>query len=165
MSRYYEAQGETREKLVGFGKARTAAIKRVRKFCREIGASEYATDGFYSHPTWFSFSEPPDRKVWKKHKHTDLYAPRLSTKAGVELHKRMQELQIPDGNDVAEIIGMQTFGSMDGGVGFRRPGLNVIGERYILTVPSDVEPKGCKRISDVEYEQLTKRRKRKAARA
>lgn len=159
MSRYYEAQGETLKKLVEFGKAREAAVRRVRKFCREIGAKEYATNGFHSHPTWFSFKEPPDKKVWKKHKDAELYAPRLSTKAGVELHARMTKLHIPGGDDVAKIIGMKTFGAMGGGIGWRTPGLHVFGKRYIVTVPDDVTPKGCKRISDVEYERLSKKRK------
>lgn len=161
VSRYYEAQGETLDKLREFGKAREAAVKRVRKLCREIGATEYAT-GFGGCPQWFAFKEPPDPKVWKKHKEGNLYAPRLSTKVGRELKQRMRDLYVPGGDEVAKIIRMQTFGSVDGGIGWRTPGLNVVCDRYIIEVPDDVEAKGCKRISDVEYEQLTAPKKRRA---
>ena len=155
MTKYFELSGEPLKKFKQMLKDRQAAIEQCWDLCKEVGAIRYGLSGggMQERLSCFQFEGKPDEQLWKRTRHDDAWQPRLATKAGKELWKRMQAIKIPGGSTVASIIGMQCFKFPE----WRTPGFYVLGRRYIVKVPDDVEPLGGKRISDVDFERLYRR--------
>lgn len=156
---YYEAEGETLKQIRKISKERTAAYEKCNQFCEEFGADGFALDGFFKNKmAWLAFPSPPDTKLWRQHKKSkQFWTPRQSTKAGRELRKRMDSIHVPGGSEIADVIGMDCFSTSDGFPAVRMPGMYHFGRRIVIVVHEDVKPKGCKRISDVEFERLRKK--------
>jgi hypothetical protein len=111
------------------------------------------------------FNAAPDATVWKPVSgNAGMYRPRLSSKAGKEIGKRLTVInrRMPTGDLAAKAIGMKVFG--DGGPGFvwRTPGLSWVGKRVLVSTPDDYDPPkhlaaDIKRISDVQWERLNEK--------
>jgi len=123
---------------------------------KKHGAHTWIITGVTEQVAGFIFKDPSqvDKKLLREHKKChNGWKPRASTKAGKELLKQMQAIDLGDKFELCNIISMKTFN----GLAFRSPGIAIYGKRCILTVPSDVKPKGCYRISDLDYEAIKKR--------
>ena len=95
----------------------------------------------------------------RKKKRDTFYVPNRSSKEGRELAKRMQELSIPGGPEIAKLIGMTVWGR---DLSYQVPGISVLGskKRVIVEVPDNVTIKDATRMSDVEFERLDKPKKK-----
>lgn len=151
--RYYIAEGETREKLAAFKAAREAALNACRGLRDELGAARFSTMGGFGtrlHGFTFDDDATADTTRLRKDKHGH-WVPRTQSKAGRELKARMESIHIPDGMDLAEILHLKTIADAV----WVTPGIAFPGDDYLLTVAeSSGEPKGCRRISDLEAEAL-----------
>ena len=147
---YYKAIGGVRKAVLKWLTERADAITRCEELATEVGAEVVIFyEGFVTiRPGGFKFATPPDEKLYRYDKKGDCWVPRRSTKAGRQLSNRMDGLRFNDGG-LAEAVGM-------GNGLFRSPGLSVFGNTFILTVPADFVPEGCRRITDVQYEKLCK---------
>lgn len=109
---------------------------------------------------WFSsrfegvkFAAVPDPTLWKKSKHGNFFEPRHSTKGGKALAAEMKGFDPTGGAQIASIIGMKIMN----GCSFRSPGCGIVAGRVILSLPPDVKPAGCFRISDLDYEAMQRK--------
>lgn len=151
-------------------KARNAMLA----WCKALGAGCGFAEGSLRVVFYPSFETPPDPKVWKPVKGAPdtYYAPRRGTKDGRILDQQMRDLCTlhPSGDQIAKRIEMQTFGYYDGALRWATPGMRQIGRsRILLSVNSDYKvPKKLEgqltRLSDLEFEQLTKKSKTRGVR-
>lgn len=155
MSKYYRAGPEIEEICQRILADRQEILKKACNLSRRYGGNRsrvVTKTGIFgtTRVVGFLFKDEPNQKIFKKLKNSEGWAPRLSTKVGKELKKKLDEL-IWDGLDeLMKAIGMDPFKDLNA----RSPGISKIGNHWYLHVPDDVEPKGCERISDVEYERL-----------
>jgi hypothetical protein len=180
-TRYYEARGELKKKLLDFQARRTAAFKAMADFSiaqgggREIVISNMAFGvkfGVTKRPQPNGSGRHPlnDDAIWKPWGPNG-YIPRASTKAGKAIRAAMDKLQeaCPHGNELAKLIGgpkVDIFFEDDRGLVWATPGIEVHGKRVLVSYsnPKFKSPADLKRISDIEYEKITAaKRKRKVA--
>lgn len=129
--------------------------------CGEIGAETFYTStslgrlfvsGFHFDP-----DTTPDPKTFVRLKKVSGgWRPRVKS----ALFKRVDKLQSDLLLHTMNAIGMKMFR----GAVVCSPGITVNGKAVYLSLPDDVEPKGCRRVSDIEYEKAgEQKRKRKKA--
>lgn len=160
---YFEVVGQTKEKLLEFQERHVSGMKSIKAFAKKHGAKDFALEQSQYVQFWLIL-ENPDLKVWKQHKQDKRYcSPRLGCKEGKAIDKEMREIcaAMPSGSEIAKTIKMQVFGAGEGGLVWRTPGMVVKKDRVAVKVPDDFKvhaslKKDFKRISDIEYEKLSK---------
>lgn len=156
---YWKADGPTSKRIIELVGQWDKVMKAAKALAKSIGADPktiYTSNGFsVKYVSGFIFPDPSkvDPKKFVRLKNTtDGWRPRART----ELDKRMKELRTDCVGEIMALIGMKMFGS---GLSMHTPGVRVAGKDVYLTVPSRTIPKGCTRISDIEFEKLTAARK------
>lgn len=154
---YWKADKETSANIISHLKDWKRVMRKARELKVRVGAKDvYTSNGFtkkYVSGFVFDDASKVDRKQFCKLKNTsDGWKPRANT----PLAREMERLESDCVGSIMELIGMKLFGP---GATVRTPGiLNVKGTVY-LVLPDDVKkPRGCVRISDIEYEKATKGR-------
>lgn len=161
MAKYYVADTETSAKIIVLLNGRETIFAEARRLAKEVGADPktvYFSNGFGSTSiTGFIFKSHPDAKSWKSLKGTsDGWSPRAKS----DLSKKMSLLRSHAVADVCKLIGMELIGP---DMTIRSPGIRPVDDIVYLSVPDDVIPKGCHRITDVEFEQRTVQKPKKAS--
>ena len=162
--RYYIAEGELIRKIDALFDADKETRKAAARLKREIAADKFFTGELQCRVVGFSFADENaiDKKLWRRHPRHGIWQPRRGVKAGRELWERMNKIRFSSGGDFAAVIGVKTFF----GGRWATPGVERIGDTYLLTVDGEAgTPQGCRRISDIEAEELRKpkRKRRKAS--
>jgi hypothetical protein len=170
MSKYFELFGDVRKKVLQVFDKQSDAIKEAQKLAKELNADEFVySTGFVCRVMGFKFTKrkaPADddkrlRKKYDRHtkQYVDWYVPNKRSKEGKELDKRISKMFIPGQSDVGSILKLKDFSLP----GVRRYGKGSR-QRVIVEVPDNFKPtkkdaKDYKRISDVDVEKLSKRRR------
>lgn len=151
--------------------------KTALALSRKYGGSrtEYLTStGFFGDASVVGFKikeENVDKALFKRAKGMeDGWLPRAVSKEAKALQKRLRALTGTHFSELQKLLGMQAFGrsAIGSDMVARRPGIQKVGDEWIVVVPDDCPGHGCERIADVEYEMLVEqenkaRRKAKAA--
>lgn len=167
---YYELIGELAKKAKDLNARRMASRRKMFEFAKAHGFDDIAVWESTVVTFYCVTKTLPPPKEWKSHKQDRHYlSPRLGTKEGKLLDRQMRDICIeaPSGADLGEMIGMPLFGGGDG-LFWQTPGMNIVGKRVFVVVPERWKPpakvaKEMVRLSDVEYEKLTKAKKVKVA--
>lgn len=155
---FWKADSTTSKKIIELLNEWDRVLKEAKALAKSIGANPdvYTCNGFtIKYVSGFIFDDPykVDPKKFVRLKNTvDGWRPRART----DLDKQMKALRSDCVGDIMNLIGMKMFGS---GLTVRTPGVKVVGKDVFLVVPSGTTPKGCTRISDVEFEKLSRRKK------
>ena len=160
MAKYYKAGDHIAELCKTAFQQRADAVAAALKISRRLGGSRTRVafqTGFYGRLdiTGFVFDgkQRPDASLLKSHNHdASIWTPRLGCKAGKALQKELDDLSVPYLEPVMDAIGMSPSHFGGEGVSRRVPGILEIAGDYYLTLPDDVKPKGCTRISDIAFE-------------
>lgn len=161
--RYYLAEGDEAAKIYALFADDAETRKAAKRLCRDVGATDVFSGQLQGGVVGFSFAdETTIDKTLFRYDARGCWRPRRGVKAGRDLWARMSEVRFHTGDDFAKAIGVKTF------LGGRwcTPGVQKIGDTYLLTVDSEAgTPRNCRRISDIEAEELRrpKRKKRKAS--
>lgn len=153
---YWKADATTSDQIGVFLAARVAMQAKARQMAKRIGADPkrvYYSTGFFNvlRVAGFSFpAEPPqgfvrhkkDKRVWRPRANTplDTEMQALSTTTAGDI----QQLLVPQVN---ALMGCNMTVQMQKGVAY-------------ISIESKHTPKGCTRISDVEFEAITKLKKK-----
>ncbi|MDV3662452.1 hypothetical protein CMU51_00050 [Elizabethkingia anophelis] len=157
MSIYFKTlkTSETGEKAQNLVDKSCDIAKKILAFCQEIGATKsYVTSGHSCLNTGIiavQFETEPDMKHWKNMKDFEgYYAPRLTSKLGRDIHRRMELFDIIFRHDIDEIIGIQEP--------FRHCGFSTSkGEHFGFIIDEDwnhTMPDDCIEITFSEYKNL-----------
>ncbi len=157
MSKYWIAKGKLCGKLADFLKRLNIGLAAMRTLAKQHGSKTigHSSSPFTRFCVYFEGDLPP---LWKRLKGSKACMPRMTSKEGKEIGKQIRELerQTPDGNDLANFIGMAGFN----GCSWKTPGLHEAKNgKFIIVTPDEFTPKRAvanqlKRISDIEYEKL-----------
>jgi len=157
---YWKADGPTSKRIIELVGEWDKVMSEAKALAKSIGANQkdiYTCNVFsVKYVSGFIFADPSkvDPKKFVRLKNTiDGWKPRART----DLDKQMKALRSDCVGDIMNLIGMKMFGS---GLTVRTPGVKVAGKTAYLVVPSGVHPKGCTRISDVDFENLIRRKKK-----
>lgn len=163
--RYYRVTDpELQKKIEDFDQRMGEVIKLRGKIARELGCSRKAASVIHGYGYFWAigkFQEEPDTKLWRQDKHGN-WVPRRGNKAGRAIADKMYtpETVLPGGRTLAELLGYNPYndGETRGGqLVFSHPGMVLFhrGNRkvWVVKIPSKFVPKGCKRISDIQFEQ------------
>jgi len=157
--RYYDVtKGKALKIIRDFHEAVHAADEARKKICRKYKSKEFVS----CEGKMFGLTINPDETLWRWHKKLGAYVPRSNSKEGRALAKEFynDETYITPGRILGDRLGMQVFINFS----LCSPGaIRISARRYLLT-SLDTEwspPEGTKRISDIEYEQILKRRNKR----
>lgn len=164
--RYWRADAESSAKIVGWMDEWQRAIDAARQLAKSMGSKDvYTSHGPGGDPyvAGFAFDQPPDKKQFVKLKGTDRgYRPR----SGTDLDKQFDQFKCRAASETMKLVGIKMtleFDEQAGGFCMPTVGINVVGKVAYLTTCANVA-RGCKRISDIEFERATKpKAKRKTA--
>lgn len=174
--RYYEAMGQLRKQIIEQHGQMRRAMTAMLKFAKRFGCKSIALRAGFS--TSFHLVQPAKPvlsvKLWRRYKPGwNEWQPRMTCPEGRALRKEMDEIssQYPSRNDLQKLLLASNSVCWDGdGLVWHQPGSTVVGparqERVFVIYadprfkPSD--PKQLKRISDLEFEAATEKKKRKA---
>lgn len=151
--RYFVLGGEIKDKIVDYMDRLNEARKRRQKFAKKHGAtSVYGNDYMFD----LAFEQDPP-KGWKRSKKSNGYTPE-DRKIRREMNG--EEFKLPGGIEAANILGVDWMCS---DMRCRTPGIHVLKDAVIATVHDEVESiNGAKRISDLEFETMTKPGKKRS---
>jgi hypothetical protein len=159
--RYYDVtKGEALKIIRDFHESLHAADEARKKICRKYKSKEIVS----CEGEMFGLVSNPDETLWRWHKKLGAYVPRRDSKEGKALAKELynDETYITPGRILGDRLGMQVFINFS----LCSPGaIRISARRYLLT-SLDTEwapPEGVKRISDIEYEQIRARNKKRKA--
>lgn len=150
---YYKADRATSNEIVRLLDERLEMFAKAQKMAKRVGADPKQVYSYISvfgvtHISGFGFKVDPDPKKWIRVKGTDAWKPRART----ELADEMNSLNSLAIDQIHKLIGMNPLGK---GLFFRRVGVKVGKDAFCyLSVPDDVTPIGCKRISDIQYQKV-----------
>ncbi len=169
MSKYYKVTGKTRIGLIEIGNNRRAAIKKIQRIARKLGAKQ---DGFLVHS---SSGISPDHirgfVLNKKTKFNELqlrvnkenrryHVPNMRFKEGKSLAKELDNIPIPGAHEAGKLLQVphkQLGKPFSGTAGFHHDdkprGIVVAEVRDDYEIP-DALTKDMKRISDLDYEEF-----------
>ena len=159
--KFYIAEGTTRDKLLALDFARTDIMECRNRFSREFKAKGCVVFGTQLVGLVFDDGAP---KPWVPSKKLSKHVPNSfvpdNSKDGKELKTRMRDYQDPvDHYSVSGAVGAKIF---FGAGQFSIAGFAILCGRVVVGLDERAKtPKGCKRISDTEYESLLKKEKRK----
>lgn len=152
MTTYWKASGELSKKILAQIDIGSEAIHQAYFIAKEIGAWQvYSSNGFFgTNIDGFTFRKPEDvPRGWTRIKGTkDGWKPRANSEIG----KRLASLATKHVSAIRDLIGMEFIGP---GMQVRSPGVKFgPGMQAYVAVPDDVTPKGCVRVSDLEWERI-----------
>lgn len=162
-NRYWKADKETSAEIIRLIKGWAATVRIGNALAKENGGvSAYVGSNGFSGMAVLGFQfvdeSKVDKKVFCRLKGTrDGWRPRR----GTSLDKEFDGLRSYHIGEICKLIGMEQFGA--DGLNWHSPGVQCVGKVAYLSTPDYVNAKGCERISDIEYERLTKEKKRKAS--
>lgn len=136
-----------------------SVVEKARDRAKQMGAeSLYTNRGMLGDPyiSGFQFTATPDRNVWKRLNCTlDGYCPKR-LKVNQELCDFFDSCKSKICTNTMGLLSIRkTLSAEDGGFYIPRIGIAVASKtKVIITVDSSVEPKHCKRISDMAYEKV-----------
>lgn len=136
-----------------------AKVAKAQKIAKSIGAvCAYFSQSFNApFVSGFKFKEPPAKGFKKLKGTTDGYAPR----SGTELEKELNDLRCDAVDVAAKATGIDRFGSdEDVGLVLTGIGMSIQGKTVYLSTRGTPK-KGCKRISDLEFDKKCGQRKGK----
>jgi len=153
---YWKANKDLSKKIISLLKKWKLVLAKANRIKKEIGALEiYTSNGFTKkYVSGFVFKDEAtvDKSLFCRLKGThDGWKPR----SGTSLAKEMRGMESDCVGEIMDLIGMKLLG---GGLTVRTPGIDVRKGVVYLTLPSDVKPKECERISDLEFESVMKRK-------
>lgn len=129
--------------------------KEIESYISELGGGEkYIMKGralFSTGVCALSFSQEPDKKIWKKFpKFEGYYSPRLSSSIGKEISTKLDSFEVIEREDLNKVIGYNSFLS---NCGFGR------GDESFFGFETDSDwkhemPKDCEEITFTEYQKL-----------
>lgn len=178
--RYYEAFGETKAKILELIELRAQALPALFTFARRFGVQNISLStsmtphfGLVLKRSKQGRIEIPDRlkPLWRfeRQDHYDgerVIVPRLGIKAGKLLAKEMRELaeKLPSTDELCKLLRFNRWGDFPY---IRNPKAVRVGKRVLVIISSEKykPPKGVSlvRISDLEFEKLTRGGVAKAA--
>ena len=159
--RYWKANKQTAEKIKGCLQEWKGIIDKACSLSKKHGGR----GKIFTVSSWgnmfvaaFAFAEGKvDEKLFVRVKGTDNgWRPRRSRKPS-ELCKQFDDLRCPVQSNIMKLIGMKDMKGME----IRTPGVKVVENDVYIITPDDVNAKGCKRISDIQFEKATTKRKSK----
>lgn len=156
---YYRANKETAKQIRECLKDEERFRKEVESFAREVGArrSMFYFNSVGARTLYgLSFKNPPDPKLWSRLKNTsDGWRPKR--RKGSELAARFYKLGSDAVNKIAEVIGY-SFNDRFNNMSFWSPGVYVGKDDniYVVVVDKAKKPKGCVRVSDIQFEKQCK---------
>lgn len=158
MTTYWKANPDLSKKILAQIDIGSEAIHKAYLIAKEVGAWQvYSSNGFFGATiAGFTFRKPEDVPPgWTKIKGTkDGWRPRANSEIG----KRLAALSTKHVSAIRDLLGMAFLGP---GMQVRSPGVRFgIGMRAYVAVPDDVTPKGCERVSDLEWERVAGKKKR-----
>lgn len=151
---FWKCDLKTSAEIIASWKDWRKKIAKAQKIAKSIGAVCVYFSSSFGAPlvSGFQFKEPPAKGFKKLKGTTDGYAPR----SGTELEKEIRELQCWAIDVAAKVTGIERFGSdEDAGLVLTGIGLSIYGKTVYLSTKG-APKKGCKRISDLEFEKATK---------
>lgn len=155
--KYWKANAELSAKIISLLKERVNVYKAGKRIAKRLGADPkqvyYDEWIFSTRIAGFVFpgNVAPDKSWVRLQKTTDGWRPRSRTAIDYELKSFTSNAF----HDIRELLG---------GGSIYRPGVVVVNAITYLTLPDEVKPKDCVRLSDIEYESATKpKRKVKAS--
>ncbi len=161
MSRkYWQTSGLVGRQLHTLFKQWRKAVIAMHAFAKKNGSDQIGTS-FNGFVTFTCVFDKHPGKGWKLYKGTtDQYVPLASSELGKQ--RKLLCAMCPPGNEFGRLIGMKGFV----GDRFRIPGVAVRHNVVYLTTTGDYTPparlaKDLKRISDLEYEKVFAKSKRK----
>ena len=128
--------------------------EEILKYVKELGGTEYylrsGRSVFHTGIIGVEFKDQPDMKIWKKFPdYIKYYKPRLSSKIGKEIDKKLQSFERIEKEDINEVIGLSDFVRFCGfGNGSETFGFQTDSE-WNHTMPED-----CIEITFTEYKKL-----------
>lgn len=131
-SRYFRLHGSLLELVKEFFEGEfTEHNKRIKSFCEEIGTNDLLIASGFGTQRVVGFAKAiPGTKPFKGH--PDYFCPRLSTKEGKQLEKKLAELTEPNPDKFYEAAGLRPFYFVDNKV--VSPGLNYYPEPYPMAI-------------------------------
>lgn len=157
MSRYWKANADVSQKCIAALDEWAAIIKRGCKLAKKCGARDRVLTGsggfgrMMVYGFVFKDQSKVDKKVFVRLKNSDTgWRPRHNKS---ELAKEFYELYSDPKSTIADLIGMN---QLNGDLSFHTPGILIVGNTAYIETPDYVTAKGCKRISDIEFERVTK---------
>lgn len=149
--KFWKADKKTSAKITDFLNEWEEVVNAARKLAKKVGATRkmYESTSYGERRVIaFVFKDETtiDKKKWCRRKNTaDGWQPRVKS----ELYGEFRSLHSHCVAEVMDLIGMSMFS----GVNVRQPGVAIIKDTAYLVTPDDVVAKGCKRISDIQYEK------------
>lgn len=158
--RYYKANKKTSEEIRLIMLSWTAVLKEAKELAKSVGADQKSIytchDGFCGvrQVSGFTFPSGEIPRGWCRLKGTDDgYKPKSTS----PLKKQFDELKV---NDIARIKDLLKIDNKlrfeRGSITTTRFGCSIVGGLAYIATDSEKTPDGCKRISDVEYEEKVK---------
>lgn len=157
MTTYWMAGQEVSERIAARIAEGARLLDQAYAICKECGGEAVYTSRSFGSDRHAGFSFADESKVDKKKfvrlKGTpDGWRPRARN----DIAKRLHETTSWHCMDIMKIIGMNMMGP---GCVVRTPGCHVVDGIAYLAVPDDVTPKGCSRISDIQWEEAISKNK------
>lgn len=165
--KYFEAIGAIKTLLLTKLKERRDGIDALHDFFAKYGGDEVAYLEYFRFEAALAMkseaSEPLNAKLWRRLKNNRrIWTPRLGTKQGKAIAAELRKLEnaVVSRCDLADIIKMSIWGA---DMSVNLPGFDYHKKRLFVVVPSVKyrPPNGMElvRVSDVDYERLTSKRK------
>lgn len=157
MTKYWIAEGKAHDACEEIEVKRSRALSDAINLSRKYGGSRtnVITQTLYfggSEIVGFKFSDEKkvDQKIFKRCKDLPCgWIPRLGHKEGREIAKQLRQ-SVYSLDKLLTAIGMKAIK----GSRIRSPGIQLCGKKWVLSLPDDVKPKHCRRISDIEAESM-----------
>lgn len=175
---YYlvDAKSETHRIIAEMFVKRTLAITARQKMMHRLFPESKPKKAGWNVVSWLTMfgdsrmwgiqppAGTPVHPDWKKQKGTDAWTPRVSTKAGKELHREMQneEYGVPGTGGFGDAIGVKSvFVDMR----VITPSIyTTTDKRYVVGLAKQHKvPANVTRISDIQFEELTTAKRKKSA--
>lgn len=158
---YWKCSPSVSAEIESAWKAWRALVAKANNLAKSHGATGvYTTRGIFGDPhvSGFVFPQSPDKKLFAKLKNTDDgYRPR----SGTELQKQFDEFKCDCVRLAMKLTGIKASMSADADGGFYicSAGITFAGKAVYLST-NGKPTKGGKRVSDIEYEQAGKDKRR-----
>lgn len=164
MERYWQANKATAEKVRAFFTEENAMINRACEVAKKMGATgtKVLTKRTFGElrVVGFIFSKPPDKKGWLAIKGVEGgYGPRNSrSKEAKEIRQVFDELRSFAKAETEELVfppKTDRFVHDDRGLIYHGVGVVVRGKNVFFKADAQFSLRGCKRITDVQFEKMT----------
>ncbi len=154
-TRYFVLGGESEEALASFWDDRKRADRAIRKFMKDIGASDVYTSSDSGRITTVSLSGEVDRDTWAKSKFG--WRPKQRTAAGKAMRDRIDKLPaIPGPGLIQKACGFKMIlVGTSNGLSRPTPGMSFLAGRNVVSIKDPKRqqpvPPGATEIKASEY--------------